>query len=46
MGIHASNLDRDFVRQAVLRLAVAILHFFPLLVSFLRLSADAEGCVP
>lgn len=39
-------LDRDFVGQAVLRLAVAVLRFPALLVSFFRFSADAECCVP
>lgn len=44
--LHTLHLDRDFVGQAVLRLAVAILHLPALLVSFLRLSADTERCVP
>lgn len=43
---HTLYLDRDLVGQAVLRLAIAILHLPALLVSFLRLSADAECCVP
>ena len=44
--LHPLYLDRDFVGQAVLRLAVAVLHFPALFVSFLRFSADAERCVP
>lgn len=39
-------LNRDFVGQAVLRFTVAVLQFPALLVSFLRLSADTECCVP
>lgn len=39
-------LDRDFVGQAVLRLSVAVLNFPALLVSFLRLPANAQCCVP
>lgn len=44
--LHTLHLDRDFVGQAVLRLAVAVLHLPALLVSFFRLSADTERCVP
>ncbi len=39
-------LDGDFVGQAILRLAVAVLHFSALLVSFLRLPADTKRCMP
>lgn len=44
--LHTGYLNRDFVGQAVLRFAVAVLQLPALLVSFLRFSADAKRRVP
>lgn len=46
MHLCTRYLDRDFVGQAVLRFAVAVLQLPALLVSFLGFSADAKRRVP